>query len=215
MSKTLNVPYLPGLDLSDFECLEKAMEAGSVKTYISEVNWPSYFPYMPSVSVQIARGESHFVVLYHVRGLDLRATAMEDNEMVCHDSCCEFFVADPHDGTYYNFEMNCIGTIKAAKRRSRQDFELLSAESLQKIVRHSSLGREQINLLGVHSWRVAFCIPFELMGFDCDSIPEMLYANFYKCADKSDHPHFVSWNPVGTENPDFHRPEYFGTLILK
>jgi len=25
-------------------------------------------------------------------------------------------------------------------------------------------------------------------------------------------PHYVTWNPVGTEQPDYHRPEYFGEL---
>ncbi|MCK7536290.1 MAG: carbohydrate-binding family 9-like protein [Marinilabiliales bacterium] len=35
-------------------------------------------------------------------------------------------------------------------------------------------------------------------------------ANFYKCGDKLSNPHFVTWNPVGTEKPDYHRPEYFG-----
>ncbi|HPH75320.1 MAG TPA: carbohydrate-binding family 9-like protein, partial [Bacteroidales bacterium] len=24
--------------------------------------------------------------------------------------------------------------------------------------------------------------------------------------------HFVTWNPVGTEKPDYHRPEFFGIL---
>jgi hypothetical protein len=25
-------------------------------------------------------------------------------------------------------------------------------------------------------------------------------------------PHFVTWNPVGTTQPDYHRPEYFGKI---
>ncbi|MCF0172470.1 MAG: hypothetical protein HUJ91_01855, partial [Bacteroidales bacterium] len=24
--------------------------------------------------------------------------------------------------------------------------------------------------------------------------------------------HFLSWNPIGTPTPDFHCPEYFGTI---
>ena len=39
--------------------------------------------------------------------------------------------------------------------------------------------------------------------------------NFYKCGDETDYPHFGMWNPVGTEKPDFHRPEYFGELIIE
>ena len=37
-------------------------------------------------------------------------------------------------------------------------------------------------------------------------------ANFYKCGDELQTPHFLSWNPIKIENPDFHRPDFFGTL---
>ena len=67
---------------------------------------------------------------------------------------------------------------------------------------------------GMHSWRVAMCIPYELIGFSSDTVPCQLSTNFYKCADKSDHPHFVSWNPIDTAAPDFHRPEFFGIMEL-
>ena len=36
--------------------------------------------------------------------------------------------------------------------------------------------------------------------------------NFYKCGDQQVVPHYLSWAPITTENPDFHRPEYFGEL---
>ena len=32
--------------------------------------------------------------------------------------------------------------------------------------------------------------------------------------DKTAHPHYLSWSPIGTEKPDFHRPEFFGELVL-
>ena len=37
--------------------------------------------------------------------------------------------------------------------------------------------------------------------------------NFY-CCDETLHPHFGSWNPIKAPEPDFHRPECFGRLIL-
>ena len=37
-------------------------------------------------------------------------------------------------------------------------------------------------------------------------------ANFYKCGDDTTKPHYISWNPVKSINPDFHRPEHFGIL---
>ena len=37
-------------------------------------------------------------------------------------------------------------------------------------------------------------------------------ANFYKCGDKTLQPHFLSWSPIHSEKPDFHRPEDFGII---
>jgi hypothetical protein len=40
-------------------------------------------------------------------------------------------------------------------------------------------------------------------------------ANFYKCGDKTSHPHWLTWNPVDKPRPDFHLPQYFGTLVFE
>ena len=208
----LRIPYIENLDLTDFVKLEQIMEQQAAKTFVSVANWPVDFPYIPSTAVMVARNKTHLVIIYHVRGLDIRASVMRDNEMVCRDSCCEFFVSHPSDGTYYNFEINCIGTMKVAKRRSREEYKLFSDYELSRIIRHTSLERQETVMNGMHSWRVAMCIPYELIGFSSDTVPCQLSANFYKCADKSDHPHFVSWNPIDTAAPDFHRPEFFGIL---
>ncbi|WP_350005689.1 carbohydrate-binding family 9-like protein, partial [Phocaeicola dorei] len=37
-------------------------------------------------------------------------------------------------------------------------------------------------------------------------------ANFYKCGDELQKPHFLSWSPIKIEKPDFHRPDFFGLL---
>ena len=42
----------------------------------------------------------------------------------------------------------------------------------------------------------------------------ILYGNFYKCGDGTAVPHYGMWSPVGTAEPDFHRPEYFGELAV-
>ena len=212
--KQIQVPYIDNLGSMGLSELEQILEDKAAKFYIDQVNWPESYPYMPSASVLIARSSSELVLLYQVRGLDIRATLLEDNELVCTDSCCEFFVADPADGTYYNFEVNCIGTLKAAKRKSRTEFNLFDHEKLSRIIRMTSLQREVFSCSGIHSWQVALFIPFDLMGMSSDAFPAELKANFYKCADKSDHPHFVSWNPIDTPAPDFHCPAYFGTINL-
>ena len=211
--KQLKVPFIPELEKDDFNSLEIRMETEATKAYMDTVCWPSEFPYAPDASFSIARSNTHIVIMYRVGGLDLRAAAMEDNGPVWEDSCCEFFVSDPADGTYYNFEMNCIGTVLASKRKSRENFIPFTDAQLSRIRRFSSLERKGYDLNGkIFRWQTAICIPFDLIGIDGGSLPQGIRANFYKCADKTAHPHFLSWNPVEVPHPDFHRPEFFGKL---
>lgn len=213
--KNLNIPYILGLEALTFEEMDRKMETCAAKDFIGEVNWQEY-PYKPSVTFRIARSASHLVIMYDVRGLDLRAEALQDNGPVWEDSCCEFFVAHPSDGTYYNFELNCIGTLLAAKRRSRDDADMFSPEQLDRIIRHTTLERKGYDLNGdIHSWSTAICIPFDLIGMDAASLPQNIRANFYKCADMTAHPHFLSWNRIEIPSPDFHRPDFFGTLSFQ
>jgi Carbohydrate-binding family 9 len=37
-------------------------------------------------------------------------------------------------------------------------------------------------------------------------------ANFQKCGDSLPSPHYLVWNYIESENPDFHRPEFFGEV---
>jgi hypothetical protein len=39
-------------------------------------------------------------------------------------------------------------------------------------------------------------------------------ANFYKCANNSSHPHWLTWSVVDKPKPDFHQPKYFGTILF-
>jgi hypothetical protein len=50
------------------------------------------------------------------------------------------------------------------------------------------------------------------LEIDGQHLPEKIMGNFYKCADDTAFKHYLSWNPILTPNPDFHRPEFFGEL---
>ena len=214
--KTINVPFLSGLAGLDLEGLDLEMEKRAAKFAVCECNWPDVAPYVPDCNGAVARTEGHLAIAFHVRGLDLRATAMEDNGNSWEDSCCEFFISDPADGTYYNFELTCIGSLLAAKRTGKNDKTDFQESQMARIIRHSSLERKVWDESDkVFCWTVALLIPFDLIGMDEGNLPETLRANFYKCGDLTAHPHFLSWNPIGIPSPDFHRPEFFGKLVLE
>lgn len=214
--KRIRVPFIEGLENMTLQELDLAMEKSAAKFAVCENNWPKEAPYTPDCNGSIARTASHLAVMFHVRGLDLRATQIEDNGRSWEDSCCEFFVTDPYDGTYYNFELTCIGSLLSSKRKSRLDSVLREKEDIARVIRHSSLAHEETEISDrIFSWTVAMLIPYDLIGIDRDNVPVSVRGNFYKCGDLTAHPHFLSWNPIGTPKPDFHRPEYFGELSLR
>lgn len=210
--KTIRVPLI-----SDFEevDLDTALELEGAPFLVNEVNWPSAFPYAPFCAGRIARSEESLIVDFRVSGLDLRILNTEDNGCQWEDSCVELFLENPDGGEYYNFEINPAGKILAARGAGREGRTKRPAEQMEAILRMAQLQAPQEFQGGIWNWRVTVVIPFELIGVDPDNLPEKIRANFYKCGDKTAHPHFLSWNPVGTEQPDFHRPEYFGELILR
>ena len=208
--KTIAVP------LADFEKLDfdSALELQGARFDVDTVNWPAEWPYAPLCAGRIARTEDSLVVDFRVSGLDLRAQNTADNGSQWEDSCVEVFIEDPDGSVYYNFEINPLGKVLAAEGPDRHNRTVRPEEEMSGILRIADYS-EALDLEGVHTWRVAVVIPFHLIGVDPDNLPEKLRANFYKCGDKTAHPHFLSWSPVGTASPDFHRPEYFGQLLLK
>ena len=216
MTKSLNVP-LVDLETQD---LDSALELHGARFDVDVVNWPEAFPYAPLCSGRVARTRDALLLDFRVSGLDLRARNQADNLRQWEDSCVEVFIEDPAGSVYYNFEINPLGKVLAASGPSREGRKPRPQEEMQEILRFVRLDGvhpEELatkDLAGVQSWRVGVAIPFRLVGVAPDRLPKLLRANFYKCGDKTAHPHFVSWNPIGTAQPDFHRPEFFGELVL-
>ena len=210
MMKRLSVP------LADFENqdLDTVLELSGARFDVDCVNWPDAFPYAPLCGGRIARTQDALVVDFRVSGLDLRARNTEDNGRQWEDSCVEVFIQDPEDGNYYNFEINALGKVLACTGPDRHNRTPRPVEEMEDILRFSQVEGGPIEEEGIHTWRVGVIIPFYLIGIDPENLPGSIRANFYKCGDKTAHPHYLSWSPVETLRPDFHRPEFFGELIL-
>ncbi len=179
---------------------------------LDTVNWPEY-PYAPEVTFRVAHSDKAVAVMYEVAEDNVRAVSLESNGPVWEDSCVEFFVKHPVRPGYVNIEINCIGTALAAYRTGREDAEHFSEEKVAKIRRVHSLPHEAIDShVAGQKWWMIEVVPFELL--DLDSRPASLRANFYKCGDKCEKMHFLSWNPIAIPQPDFHRPDYFGEIIF-
>lgn len=182
---------------------------------VDSCNWPAQYPYTPEVSARLAADHMALYVLFTVRENHIRVATLENNGPVWEDSCVEIFIMSPDGQHYTNLEMNAAGTFLAASRTGRDDPRHFNADELSKIKVTSSLPSalyDQRNADGLE-WNILAEIPFVSLGFK--DMPAELKMNLYKCGDKTDIPHFLSYAPIGTEQPDFHRPEYFADFIIK
>ena len=204
---------VPLIDLENQD-LDTALELSGARFDVDCVNWPEAFPYAPLCGGRVARTRDALVVDFRVSGLDLRARNTADNGRQWEDSCVEVFIQDPDGAPYYNFEINALGKVLACKGPERHNRTPRPAEEMEQILRFTQMEGGPLEQEGIHTWRVGVVIPFRLLGIDPERLPRSIRANFYKCGDKTAHPHFLSWSPVETPKPDFHRPEFFGELIL-
>lgn len=109
--------------------------------------------------------------------------------------------------------MTCVATTRKGRDK---DIVPFSKNQMKQIERFSSLYRQPFyEKDGVSYWELTVKISFKLLGIYSANFPQKLLGNFYKCADGSFNPHYVSWNPIATEQPDFHQPDFFGDLIVK
>jgi hypothetical protein len=190
------------------------MDEQNEKLLIDTLNWPDY-KYKPEVALSIAYSDYEIFLKFYISENYFKAEKTETNQMVCEDSCVEFFLSPEDDGIYYNMEFNGIGTCLLGIGTCRADSKRADPEIISKIRRLTSDGKKPVKeITGKFEWTITIAIPFEV--FFHHKVKELkgkiFRANFYKCGDMLTVPHYVTWNPVGTEKPDYHQPDYFGVL---
>ncbi len=201
----------------DLELAEELLENNSELQFIETINWPE-FPYKPEVKFKMAYCQDHILLKYYVTEESIRAKETRVNGDVYKDSCVEFFISTNGNDTYYNFEFNCIGIPHVGYGPAGANRALTDPAILKLIKIRSSLGNQPFDeKTGGHQWELMIVIPKECLTYDKDIVLKGLKANanFYKCGDETSKPHFVTWNPIGTETPDYHQPAYFGELSFE
>ncbi|MDD4772848.1 MAG: carbohydrate-binding family 9-like protein [Eubacteriales bacterium] len=152
------------------------------------------------------------------RGLAVRMCCRESNprtvytefyDPVYRDSCLEFFFSVEKNGRYVNCEMNSAGAALIAAGDSRNNRIRIDEIILPPKIKTGSRD-------GVWWVETLFTLDDLARIFGEIKLSEdiVLYGNFYKCGDDCEIPHHGMWSPVGAAEPDFHRPEYFGELVI-
>jgi len=211
VKKRIEVNYLPGIkSFKDGDEIAEQL-AGLERHPISVLNWPA-FPYQPAAEFTIAYQDDKIFLKYDVAEKDIKSNYLVANDPVYKDSCVEFFMAIGEDEKYYNLEFNCIGTCLAAYGTGRDEREFLPKHLIEKIQHRSFFTLKD----GLVHWELTLAIPLEVFCHHSLKTFRGLTgrANFYKCGDDLPDPHFLSWNPIQTEEPDFHQSAFFGDIAF-
>jgi hypothetical protein len=181
------------------------------KHLLNYTPWTAY-PYKPEVQFVIAYSGDCIFLKYFVDEESIRAAAGNINGAVWEDACVEFFVSFDDKG-YYNLEFNCIGTALAGfgkEKGSRVRIE-------ERIIRKIKYGSKISNTDGNIHWELTVAIPLEVFAHhNLSSLKgRQCKANFYKCGDALPQPHFVAWSNIDAPQPNFHLPQFFGTVLFE
>lgn len=218
-SHRMNTLHVPNRNISPcetvFDKMKMLLEEGA-KAPIDQVNWKEQFPKLLPVTVSVAHDGEQLYLCYSVRGERVRAVNTDDFAPVWQDSCVEFFMQREGENTYRNFECNILGALLASHHETRERAEKLSGV-MRDIVRRSVVTPHYESNRQVTDWLLYLEIPKRAMGFAVDESlsGQSIRANFYKCGDETEEPHYLSWSPIDLPTPDFHVPQFFGILLLE
>ena len=157
----------------------------------------------------ICYDDRNLYVHLYAKEKDIRAEYILPPAPVHEDSCLEFFMMPEGEDRYLNFEINPNGCLHLGFGPNRQERE----NALPQDPKEAFRIRTARTLEG---WEADYRIPVQFLrrfypAFECSG---KLYANVYKCGDKTVHPHYLAWNPVASAVPDYHRPECFGEMLF-
>lgn len=209
--KQLSVPFIHLDESSSLNEISKKLDHIH-KEFIANVPWEK-FPYKPQVAFSIAHGTHGIFLKFFVEEKHLRAICTEPNQAVYKDSCVEFFIAFDDEPEYYNFEFNCAGTCLLGFGKGSLDRKLIAPEIIKNITFQSSI-RPATNSQANIGWELTLVIPFSAFHYhEIRSLRgKKCRANFYKCGDELPELHFLAWNTILSEAPNFHLPEFFGEV---
>lgn len=190
---------------------------------IDQFNWYESGP-QPVTRVRGLYDDEALYLQYVVKDRDIVSRVTELNGPTFEDSCVEFF-ATPEPGTnanYLNFEANPCGTFKMAWMEPGWNVrglgrDAISPELAEEItVETSEPGETREPTPDDEEWWLAVRFPFEtLSAFTGLSLApgsgDRWRANFHRTGVASLSQE-ASWNPIGTEEKQFHSPGHFGWL---
>ncbi|MFD0763792.1 carbohydrate-binding family 9-like protein [Mucilaginibacter lutimaris] len=209
---SVNIPYLNGFDdLRSVEDISKVLDTHERRP-IRYAPW-SAGEKQPEASFALAYDNDEIYLKYYVNEHTLKAEYSKFNDPVFEDSCVEFFIAFDDDMSYYNLEFNCMGTSRAQYGQHKNGRTFIPV-NLLKTIRHQTLVKSTV--VGSIQWELTLCIPKKIFMFHPALSFEQSKAkvNLFKCGDGLPQPHFLCWNKIEAQKPEFHLSRFFKEITF-
>lgn len=176
--------------------------------------------FRPEAEVKMMYDRDNIYLIFRVKDKNVRCITNKINGPVWQDSAVEFFFSPDMDSPllYFNLETNCGGTpllhynvIPGRESKKFTDDEIKQIE-----IAHSLPEIVDPEIKEPVTWTLEYRIPLSLLEkYSKVTRPAKgvdWRANFYKIAENSSNPHYITWSKIDKPKPDFHVPQSFGLL---
>lgn len=166
-------------------------------------------------TVRLAYDAENFYVRYDCDDPDIWGKAVERDSAIYDEEVVELFIApgEDHPTYYYEFEVSPLGTMldltvnspNLERRGIKTDFAWDCPGLQWKVERNDAKNH----------WRAYMVLPWQSIGAPSNALPEKWRANFYRIErPRGQAPEFSCWSPTMSDPADYHRPVYFGYMML-
>lgn len=175
--------------------------------------------YRPRVEIRACYSRRYIYLSFKVFESRIRARFTRFQDPVYKDSCVELFINPfPEKAIgYVNLEANALGTLLIAVGPDRVRRKAITRQDIRGFRIIPSVRQPLEGALGKEFWTLEYQLPlrlFEKHYGEKIAPGHIAQANFYKCGDETERPHYGAWSPVISDRPDFHRPEFFGRFLF-
>lgn len=179
---------------------------------LNNYHWESDPPYRPNTYFKMGIVSEDLVAMLKCYEESPRAAFTGRDDPIYRDSCLEFFVAPLENrDEYVNVEMNANGAFLCEFGKGKLDRVLVSSLTASSPIVESFKGDD---MNGAY-WGVTAKLTKSFLRelYKTDEINfTTVKANFYKCGDDCEIPHYIAFSPVTTLPPGFHNPECFAVF---
>jgi hypothetical protein len=180
-------------------------------------------PFIPTVEAKMMYDDQYVYVIFRVKDQFVQSTVTKYNGPVSENSCVEFFFSPDKEFplNYFNLEINAGGTpLMFFIPKTSSGYKQLQDEDIKSIeIAHSLPQVVDPEMKEPVTWTIEYKVPMStLQKYSPVTKPGKgvrWKGNFYKTGSKTSNPNYMTWSFVDNAKPNFHLPQFFGTLIFQ